>query len=151
MDLYGFNYKKLAKEIFETYEDFMYESDDEYRFIQKINEKYGGISMNVRCKKDFNFDHWKLKISFIINHEPEIIYDFLKTSYVEMENNDAINANGWDKKLIDRKVVTKLDEDNYIIHEVFKSFNSPYKFRDFVVLRTFKVQELNDYNKRYFI
>lgn len=151
---YQFNYNKLSKEIFERYEDFAYESDEEYRYIHKINEKYSGISMQVRCKKDFYNDHWKLKISFVINHEPSVIYEYLRMSYVGSDNpnKNAASTNGWDKKLIDRRTVTKLDNDNFIMHEVYKSFNSPYKFRDFVVLRHFRKQKLNDNgNERYFI
>ncbi len=145
-----FNYKKLSLDIFEKYEHFSFEPDDEYRFIHKVNEKYCGISMQVRCKKDFYNDHWKIKISFIINHEPLTVYNFLRMSYID--KNDIIR-NGWDKKLIDKKIVTKLDTNNFICHEIYKSFNSPYKFRDFVVLRSFKKQELgNEYmSKRYFI
>eukprot|EP01084_Bolivina_argentea_P175230 303500_1 len=117
-----FNYKKLSLDIFEKYEDFSFEPDDEYRFIHKVNEKYCGISMQVRCKKDFYNDHWKIKISFIINHEPLTVYNFLRMSYID--KNDIIR-NGWDKKLIDRKIVTKLDTNNFICHEIYKSFNSP--------------------------
>lgn len=144
-----FNHIKLGNVIFDKYQDFAFESDDEYRYIHKINEKYSGISMQVRCKKDFYNDHWKLKISFIINYEPSLVFEYLRTSYVGSEdiNKNMANSNGWDKKLIDRRIVKKLDNDNFIMHEVYKSFNSPYKFRDFVVLRTFKKKE----NERYFI
>jgi len=137
---------RLSTEVFQHFEDFGFESDDEYRVIHKINERYGHMSMNVRCKKDV---HWKIKISFTINHDSESIFEFLKSSYVG--GSDNVNAIGWHKKLIDRQIVSKLDEHNYIMYEVYKSFNSPYKFRDFVVLRSFKTQQLNEHSKRYFI
>eukprot|EP00488_Nonionellina_sp_1-RS-2012_P000207 TRINITY_DN105_c0_g2_i1.p1 TRINITY_DN105_c0_g2~~TRINITY_DN105_c0_g2_i1.p1 ORF type:complete len:271 (+),score=75.09 TRINITY_DN105_c0_g2_i1:142-954(+) len=144
----GFDYKKLAQRILYKYDDFVEESDDEYRSIHKVNEKYSGVCMHVRCKKDFNNDHWKVKISFIINHEPWMIYDFLRMSYVDIDNK---NSNGWDKKLIDRKIVSKLDDDHYIMHEIYKSFNSPYKISRFCSFEIVRKEQLLDNHKRYLI
>jgi len=95
----------------------------------------------------------EIKISFECDHEPEDIFKFLRRSYVggiSGSGGDS-NNNGWDKKLIDRKVVTQLDGDHFIMHEVYKSFNSPYKFRDFLVLRSFREQQLSDDTKKYFV
>ena len=150
----SFNYKLMANEIFHKFQQFGLEPDDEYRSIQKVNGKYSGVNMRVRCKKEAQTDHWKVKISFVVNHAPNEIYEFLKKGYFEeqTENQQPLSNNGWNKKLIDTKVIKRLDDDNFIMHEVFKSFNSPYKFRDFVILRTFKVQRLGKgSNKQYFI
>ena len=58
--------------------------------------------MLVRCRKDYSNNNWKVKISFIINHDSKIIYDFLKMSYIDDNNNnniDNMHNIGWDKKI----------------------------------------------------
>lgn len=152
-DRHGFHWRKMARGIFEKYEDFVYEEDEHYKSIAKVAHKYESIGMEVKYKKEFETDDWRVKISFECEHEPEDIFNFLRRSYVggiSGSGGDS-NSNGWDKKLIDRKVVTQLDADHFIMHEVYKSFNSPYKFRDFLVMRLFREQQLSDDTKKYFV
>ena len=51
---------------------------------------------------------------------------------------------GWNRKMVDQKVVERLDDTNFVYEETYKSFNSPYKFRDFVVLRCFRKNYKNE-------
>lgn len=152
-DRHGFNWRKMARGIFEKYVDFVYEEDEHYKSIAKVAHKYESIGMEVKYKKEFETDDWRVKISFECEHDPEDIFNFLRRSYVGgiSGNGGDSNSNGWDKKLIDRKVVTQLDADHFIMHEVYKSFNSPYKFRDFLVMRSFREQQLSDEPKKYFV
>ena len=80
----------IARSICEAYEELVYESDEHNKVVRRVNEKYRDISMSVRYKKN------------------------------EWGQGDALSTGGWDKKLIDHKVVSRLDEDNVSQHEVYK-------------------------------
>ena len=131
----------VSDKIFEKYKAFMYENDDGYRTMKRINKKYRSCLMNVQIKKTH---HWKVKISFVVNHAAGRIFDFLRDSYLG-KGADI----GWDKKLISRNVEEELNANDLIMHEVYKSYKTSYRFRDCIVLRTFRVQQYQ--NKKYFI
>jgi len=54
------------------------------------------------------------------------------------------NTENWNCKMIESKIEAKLDENHIITHETYKSLNSPYKFRDFVLLKCFVVDNSNN-------
>jgi hypothetical protein len=47
----------------------------------------------------------------------------------------------WDMKFHSGKVIECIDEQTDVVHLVFKSFSSPYKYRDFCLLRAWKRTE----------
>jgi len=42
----------------------------------------------------------------------------------------------WDPKFVQGKVLQKIDKSSDVVHMVFKSHSSPYKYRDFVLFRS---------------
>ncbi|ETO10441.1 sorting nexin-29 [Reticulomyxa filosa] len=81
---------------------------------------------------------WKVRICVTLNHSAKDVYNFLVLGYVR--NKDGV-VQGWNRKVIDWKPLAKLDDQHIIYQETYKSFNSPYKFRHFVVLRYLKPNE----------
>ena len=52
---------------------------------------------------------------------------------------------GWNRKIVEWRLVQRFDDGNhFVMEETYKSFNSPYKFRDFVVLRCFRENYNNE-------
>jgi len=78
---------------------------------------------------------WKVRIIITIHHSAKDVYNFLVLGYIK--NKDGM-VQGWNRKVIDWKPLVKLDDQHIIYQETYKSFNSPYKFRHFVVLRYLK-------------
>jgi hypothetical protein len=69
--------------------------------------------------------------------------DDMKES-VEEADDDELEyqmASKWNTKIIEQKIAEQLDEQHLIVHSTYKSFNSPYKFRDFVTLDCLRCEQ----------
>ena len=47
----------------------------------------------------------------------------------------------WNTKLVEFKSIEQLSDSHELIYHVYKSFNSPYKYRDFTLLRSWRSVE----------
>eukprot|EP01084_Bolivina_argentea_P175223 303492_1 len=148
--LWGYNwkemeYKEISENIFSLFRELSTESDQEY---QKVLTNSLKKDLKVRYKKDIYTQHWKLKITLNIDHPPELVYNFLSSQMINKSWNKKQSDMSWNTKIVQQKKLKVLDKYHYIIHQTYKSFNSPYKFNDFILLTCLK----NDIkSKRYHI
>eukprot|EP00483_Globobulimina_turgida_P001375 UN01377 len=138
-------YKEISENIFSLFRELSTESDQEYQKVQTQSLKK---DLKVRYKKDIYTEHWKLKITLNIDHPPLSVYNFLCNQMINKSWNAKQSDMSWNTKIIQQEKHSILDKNHYIIHQTYKSFNSPYKFNDFVLLTCLK----NDIkSKRYHI
>ena len=127
-------YKEISEHIFSTFRELSAESDADY---QKVNTMKHS-DLKVRYKKDKFTGQWKLKITFAVKHPPKNVYNFLMNQMINKSWNAKQADMSWNTKIIQQQLHRKLDSSHYIIHQTYKSFNSPYKFSDFVLLTCLK-------------
>eukprot|EP00485_Elphidium_margaritaceum_P019933 CAMPEP_0202728948 /NCGR_PEP_ID=MMETSP1385-20130828/185884_1 /ASSEMBLY_ACC=CAM_ASM_000861 /TAXON_ID=933848 /ORGANISM="Elphidium margaritaceum" /LENGTH=589 /DNA_ID=CAMNT_0049395201 /DNA_START=31 /DNA_END=1800 /DNA_ORIENTATION=- len=124
-------YAEIAENIFSLYRELSAESDADY---QKVNTVKNDCGLKVRYKKDPFTKQWKLKITFAVDHPPESVYNFLSTQMINVHWTADQSDMSWNTKIIQQQQVEKLDAMHFIIHQTYKSFNSMYKFSDFLLL-----------------
>lgn len=127
-------YKEISENIFSLFRELSTESDLEYQKVHTVKNH----DLKVRYKKDPFTQQWKLKITFAVNHPPKLVYSFLKNQMINKSWNSKQSDMSWNTKIVEQSLNKKLDNFHYIIHQTYKSFNSPYKFSDFILLTCLK-------------
>lgn len=73
-----------------------------------------------------------------------LIFPWLLCSFIRMIDicvSYLTDRKEWDIKFHKGTRLQSLDGENDVVHMVFKSFSSPYKYRDFVALRCRSILE----------
>ena len=96
-----------------------------WRVVNSEEEK--GVQITYR--KEFNKDIYVLKTIAVLPYSCSIVFNLLRDLDRRVE---------WDLKFHSGRVIEVLDDTTDVGHFVFKSFSSPYKYRDFCLLRTIK-------------
>jgi len=83
--------------------------------------------VTVNFYKDPTKDVVSVRVSTIMRFTVQKVAEFLK---------DLRRYKEWNQKFHRGRRLLTLDENTDVVHMVFKSFSSPYKYRDFVLLRS---------------
>jgi len=122
-------HKNIAKQIFEDLLKIAKDKNDhEWRVVTPLSQKMADTEgLRITYKKDAFKDMIILKMTAIIPFSADQVSKFLMIFDLQKE---------WDPKFHEGKVVAKLNSHTDVVHMVFKSFSSPYKYRDFSLLRS---------------
>jgi len=99
-----------------SYDDNENQRIDELKHVH-VSYKKGGLPSDmviVRVSATLPFD---------VDVVSDLLLDLDKRTY-------------WDPKFVQGKVLQKIDKSSDVVHMVFKSHSSPYKYRDFVLFRS---------------
>jgi len=77
-----------------------------------------------------------IKVATIVRFSVDVVASFVK---------DLKRQKEWDLKFHRGTRLAKLDNNTDVVHMVYKSFSSPYKYRDFVLLRSMSKLENGGY------
>jgi len=129
----AFNWKEMefgeiSEAIMSGFRELSAESDE--KFMMVATER----ALRVRYRKDLLSQRWKLKISFAVKHPPRDVYEFLVQELVHKEWSKRERDRSWNKKVVSQRKHRVLDDRHFVVHQIFKKFNSPFKFSDFVLL-----------------
>eukprot|EP00475_Leptophrys_vorax_P042443 TRINITY_DN8001_c0_g1_i1.p2 TRINITY_DN8001_c0_g1~~TRINITY_DN8001_c0_g1_i1.p2 ORF type:complete len:236 (+),score=58.35 TRINITY_DN8001_c0_g1_i1:658-1365(+) len=100
---------------FELTDFFQFVSDDSGTAIQVVYKRSAEVVV--------------LRVGLAIGHSPEEVLETLL---------DVPKKKDWDVKFHKGRVVKQISDNIDIVHESYKSFNSPYKYRDFCLLRSWR-------------
>ena len=102
--------------------------EDGWRTVGDADEP----GMQITYRKDAQKEIVILRVIAALPHAADAVFALLR---------DVGRRKEWDCKFHAGKVVEVIDECTDVVHLVFKSFSSPYKYRDFCLLRAHRATE----------
>jgi len=138
------NHKSIIQKSFEELVKIA-QMQSGWRKVASVGEEKEGPSgipgddhnrVSIYYQKDPSQNIVTIKIATIIRFSVDVVANFVK---------DLKRQKEWDLKFHRGSRLAKFDANSDVVHMVFKSFSSPYKYRDFVLLRSMSKLENGGY------